>query len=61
MSSGVCDFFDEKSTVHLIEAPLYKTSHFSLADFGIPPLALNNLITMCLGVTLFEFSFRVST
>ena len=36
----------EKSTINFIEAPLYVSSHFSLATFKILSLCFNNLIMM---------------
>ena len=45
----------EKSTNSIIGVPLYVTSHFSLASFKIFSLTFDNLITICLGVTLFGF------
>ena len=47
-------FSDEKSTVRLIENPLFRMSYFSLVDFKILSLSFDRLI-MCPSVDLFKF------
>lgn len=59
LSSGLQGFFAEKSTVNLIEVPLYVTSLFVLTAFKILSLSFNSLIIMCLSGSIWVFLLRV--